>query len=546
MSTIINFFLPILNKNLMDYGFVNKKFNLIVYYSILILFSVITDEVFKLFQAKLILNVNNLYNYKLTSQAIRKILKIKISYLDDKNFTEIMNNLNMDINNIVSITDRQFIFRILSIFQIIGGLVGLLVINSKLAIILLLLIPLKYYAAVIFTKKKKHYVEDYMNNSRKYYTWYGDRMAGLKQTRIYSIESIIKRQFTKLQRSIIKTKYKMQLLDNLNKIFDSLLIIIITILIYLLGGYMLVQNQFTVGGIFAFYTYSLKIIRPLYLLINIKYDLTEILLSSKRFFDFLDIDEEKNHIEYFSDLKGKINGKIEFKNVYFSYDDRKNLLKNISFIINPGEKVGIVGSNGSGKSTLINIIMKLYNFDQGQVFIDDININNIKIKKLRKSICLVTQDIHLFNTEILNNLTLFQNIEESKIKKCLEISGANEFINKLPKGLDTIIGNEGNKLSGGEKQKLAIARSLISEGDIFILDEFTSNLDIKSELKINKTFLQKFSNKTIIFITHRKDILSKLDKIILLDDGKVSGIGRHSYLFENNELYKKILKYSFK
>jgi ATP-binding cassette subfamily B protein len=469
-------------------------------------------------------------------------MRAKMSYLNRKNFTETINNINMDINNISMITDDSFVLRILRIFKIVGGFIGLLTINHKLTFLIIFFIPMRYFLTCFFSKTKKEYFKEYMEHARKYSSWYGDRMSGIKEIKTSGIEAVIKRQFKNIQRKIIKTNIKIRTLDRINGISESIMFTLVTTLIYIIGAFAVINNSLTVGGIFAFSMYSMRVLIPISSLIKLKYDFVSVLASAERLFRFFDMDYEKDERNTIRFDESSIKGNITFHKVSFSYDSSNKVLKNVSFKIKKGEKVGIVGPNGSGKTTIINLLLKFYQPESGQVYIDDVDINNLSIKDLRKGISIVNQDTYLFNESIMDNISLFSNIDNDRITEVLVNSCSYEFVEELDKGLKTKVGVKGSKLSGGQKQRIALARALAKSANIFIFDEATSNFDLASQITVNNYILEYLDEKTIIFITHRPYILKELDKIIVIDRGNIIDIGKHYELIGRCIMYKKIIK----
>jgi len=269
--------------------------------------------------------------------------------------------------------------------------------------------------------------------------------------------------------------------------------------------------------------------------------MSKILLSAKRLFDFLDMECENTSKDSIRIKKDEIKGKIEFRNVNHSYRSDSEVLKDVSFEINPGEKAGIVGLNGSGKTSIFNILLRLYDNEKGNVYIDGIDIRNINIKDLRKAIAVVNQDLYIFNATVKENISMFNKHSENQIMQAAEISCANELINSLSGEWEAMLGEKGSKLSGGERQRIALARAFVKECKIILLDEATSNLDMKHEKQLIDNLLTSFTNHTMIFITHRHYVLNKLDKIIVMDKGRVVDIGGHDELIKRCSLYADIL-----
>jgi len=487
LSSAISFILPLANKYLIDEGLIKNDFGNVFKYSIISLVLVAIDQLFSLLRSKNIAYVNNRYIYYWTSLSMRKLMKLKLSYLNETNYTEIINNSKMDIMNISQITDESFVYRLLSLLKIVGGLIGLTIINYKLTIMIIMIIPIKYLSTVYLTMLRKKLHKRYMEYARDYSKWYGDKMSGIKEIKLSGIENIIMRQFTKLQRNIIKTDIKSQIVDSAKEASDLLLLQLMASMIYIVGSKMIVRNDFTIGGLFAFATYSTNVIMPISSLINIRYDMSKILLSAKRLFDFLDMECENTSKDSIRIKKDEIKGKIEFRNVNHSYRSDSEVLKDVSFEINPGEKIGIVGLNGSGKTSIFNILLRLYDNEKGNVYIDGIDIRNINIKDLRKAIAIVNQDIYIFNATVKENISMFNKHSENQIMQAAEISCANELINSLSVEWKAMLGEKGSKLSGGERQRIALARAFVKGCKIILLDEATSNLDMKHEKQILET-----------------------------------------------------------
>ncbi|WP_346888570.1 ABC transporter ATP-binding protein [Clostridium sp. UBA1056] len=546
VSTGINFILPILNKKAIDDGLLKNDISMVIKVTILILVLVIIDQCLGLIEVKLSTYVGNMFNYKLSSIAVRKLINIDMGYINNKNFTEIMNNIDMDIRNITKIVDESFVMRIFNIFKIIGGFIALISIDYRLSIIILLIIPLKYIITKHFTEIRKTYYKKYMDYYKEYSKWYGDKLAGIKEIQLLGIEDSIMKQFTIWQRKIIKTDIKSRIIDSSNMCTDIIFLQFISAFIYIFGGFLILRKTFTLGGLFAFSTYSFRVIQQTASLFNIKYDMAKILLSSKRLFDFLDkvtskelSSSDKKCIRV---SKDQIQGNIEFRNIHFSYSKGNEVLKDISFNISKGEKVAIIGLNGSGKSTLLDILLKIYEPSHGEVYIDGIDIKNINTRDLRKNISVINQNSYIFNGSIRENVALFKSTPDERINELLKLSGAYDFVDELDDGIEAELGNNGSNFSGGEKQKLIISRALFKKSNIVILDEATSNIDLKSENQLNQLFLNEFKENTIIFITHRPYVLKELNKIIVLDKGIIESIGTHEELVRWSKTYMKIIK----
>lgn len=294
-----------------------------------------------------------------------------------------------------------------------------------------------------------------------------------------------------------------------------------------------------VGFIYAFTTYISKLFEPVTRIVENVETVQEAFVSIDKIYDLLD---EKEYLENFEDgvELSNIQGKIEFKNVWFSYDDKNWVLKDVSFTINPGESVALVGKTGSGKTTITNLINRFYNIQKGEILLDGININNINIRSLRNRIGTILQDPFIYAKSIRDNIALNKNLDDMKIKEAIELSSADEFINSLPMGINEIANERGNTYSEGEKQLLAFARVFAQNPNIFILDEATANIDTHTESLIQKSIEKISKNKTSIFIAHRLSTIVNVDKILVIQNGRIIEEGNHKELINKGGYYANL------
>lgn len=237
------------------------------------------------------------------------------------------------------------------------------------------------------------------------------------------------------------------------------------------------------------------------------------------------------------------NHNIEFKHVAFSYDADTPVLRDVSFTANQGEVTALVGASGSGKTSILRLISRLYDCDSGQILIDGKDIKNISTESLFKDISIVFQDVTLFNTTILDNIRLGrENATDEDVKEAAKAANCMDFIEKLPKGFNTVIGENGAELSGGERQRLSIARAFLKDAPILILDEISASLDVDNEKKIQDSLNKLIKNKTVIIISHRLKSVEKVDKIVVLEDGFVEKIGTHEKLKKSSRVYQNLIQ----
>jgi subfamily B ATP-binding cassette protein MsbA len=282
--------------------------------------------------------------------------------------------------------------------------------------------------------------------------------------------------------------------------------------------------------------------QPVKALAGINVGIQEGVAAARRIYEIIDQKNEIINDENAPSLK-LTNATLEFKNITFIYPDGTQALKNLSTKIEGGRKVGLVGISGSGKTTFLNLIPRFFNLEHGQILIDDQNINNINLSSLRKEISLVSQDVILFDDTIKSNILYGNSLaSDEEIVDACKFAAAQDFIEKLPNKYETIIGENGIKLSGGQKQRLSIARAILKNSSIILLDEATSSLDSDSETVIQKAIENLTKNKTTIIIAHRLSTIMNCDKILVFDNGQIISEGSHEFLINSSPIYKNLYK----
>lgn len=353
----------------------------------------------------------------------------------------------------------------------------------------------------------------YMMNVQEYSGWFGDVVSGVREVKLFGIFENKLSEFQIKKGKVIEQEKKISMLGQWNNIVDSLLVQVMMAFIYIVGANLVFAMKLTVGNVFAFITYSSYVMAPISAILNIGYYLSGIIPSTKRYYEFMDYEEEYSaESDRFDGWF--FEGSIEFKNVSFSYDENEGIIKNLSFFIPSNAKIAIRGDNGSGKSTILGLLLRFYEPIEGDILIDGRNIRQVPIETYRNMISVVSQDIYLFNDTIRNNITLYKTVDEDTLEEVCKQSGLEEFINKV--SLNYCVGHNGTMLSGGQKQKIALARSLVHERPIVVLDEATSNVDNYSAELINNLLHTKLKNKTVIIVSHKKEIENEVDDIIQL------------------------------
>lgn len=536
ISTVLNLCVPLLSRRIMDDGFIGGNKELLIKLVLCSLMVYLVISVIDIIKEKNRINISAKIQYSLSEQAFSHLMKMKASYFNNKNYAEILNNINVDIGNMTSIADEGVFFVVTQAFSMTGGVIGLFILNWRMTILVLLFIPIKYVVMKKFAKQRKKVMDDFINDSQKYARWFGDTIGGVREVKLFGILNYKHAEFSQKQSKVVERQKKLNILSQWNNIIDTTLVQILVTVIYIIGANLVFKFQLSVGSVFAFITYSAYVTGPISAILNIGYLLSGIIPSTKRYYEFMNLQEETD--------KGKLIkpefGNLKLEEVFFSYETDKPILTDVNIEIPKGSKTVLIGKNGSGKSTIINLLTRMYEPTAGQIKLKGVNIFEITLESYRNMISVVSQQIYLFNDTIRNNICIYKKVSDEVIETACKDSGLEDFLKEV--SLDYVVGQNGAMLSGGQKQKIALARALVHDKPIIIFDEVTSNTDVYSEHQINGLLHTRLKEKTVIIITHKQEILQDVDQIVMLKDGAVVGTGKYDDLVINNAEFKDMLR----
>ena len=536
ISTVLNLCVPLLSRRIMDDGFIGGNKELLIKLVLCSLMVYLVISVIDIIKEKNRINISAKIQYSLSEQAFSHLMKMKASYFNNKNYAEILNNINVDIGNMTSIADEGVFFVVTQAFSMTGGVIGLFILNWRMTILVLLFIPIKYVVMKKFAKQRKKVMDDFINDSQKYARWFGDTIGGVREVKLFGILNYKHAEFSQKQSKVVERQKKLNILSQWNNIIDTTLVQILVTVIYIIGANLVFKFQLSVGSVFAFITYSAYVTGPISAILNIGYLLSGIIPSTKRYYEFMNLQEETD--------KGKLIkpefGNLKLEEVFFSYETDKPILTDVNIEIPKGSKTVLIGKNGSGKSTIINLLTRMYEPTAGQIKLKGVNIFEITLESYRNMISVVIQQIYLFNDTIRNNICIYKKVSDEVIETACKDSGLEDFLKEV--SLDYVVGQNGAMLSGGQKQKIALARALVHDKPIIIFDEVTSNTDVYSEHQINGLLHTRLKEKTVIIITHKQEILQDVDQIVMLKDGAVVGTGKYDDLVINNAEFKDMLR----
>ncbi len=508
----------------MDDGFIggDKKLLIELVLASMVIYTI--NSFIDIIKEKKRVDISAKIQYFLSEQCFSHLMKLRINYFSNTNYAETLNNINMDINQMTTIADSSVFFVITQAFSMAGGIIGLFIIDFRMTVLVLLFIPIKCVVMKYFAKKQKQIMDEFIQRNQKYAKWFGDTVGGVWEVKLFNIFDKKHEEFALNQNDIIEKQKQMNMLSQWNMIIDSIMVQFLSTLLYILGANLVFDLRLSVGSVFAFITYSVYVTGPISAILNIGYLLSGIIPSTKRYFAFMDLEEEKDSGKT-ADL---CLDDLKLEQVSFAYEKDKYILKNIDILFAKGSKTAIIGRNGSGKTTIINLLTRMFEPTKGKILLGAKNVSELSLSEYRNMVSVVSQQIYLFNDTIRKNICLYKKVDDVMIEAACKDSGLEEYIKEV--SLDYMVGQNGAMLSGGQKQKIALARALIHDKPIIIFDEATSNTDAFSELQINGLMNTKLKEKTVIVITHKKEILSQVDQIILLKEGVIDDIGGYDEL----------------
>ena len=473
----------------------------------------------------------------------QKIIKFKMSFFDNNAVGRLVTRTVNDIETIASIFSQGLFTIIADILKMLTVLIVMLVISWELTLVVISIFPLLIYATRVFQKTMKVAFEKVRTEVANLNSFVQERISGIKIVQIFSRESLEIKNFQE-----INSRHKDAWLKTvwINSIFFPIAEISTSICIGLLvwyGGFNNIQgDNISLGTLFLFISMSGLLFRPLRQIADRFNTLQMGMVSTERIFKILEDDsiiQDKGVISM-----DNINGMIEFKNVTFSYVKNEKVIDDISFKVNSGETLAIVGPTGSGKTTITNLITKFYEYDKGEILIDGVNINDLKLDNIRNKVGIILQDVFLFADTIFNNIALYNdNISLKDVQSAAKKLEIHEFISSLPNGYNFNVSERGVTLSSGQRQLIAFLRVLGNNPDILILDEATSSIDSYSEDLIKNATKKITKGKTSIIIAHRLSTIESADKIIYMENGVILEQGNHKELLKIEDgKYKKLHK----
>lgn len=468
-----------------------------------------------------------------------KIQSLSFSEIDQFKTSSLITRLTNDVTQVQNMVMMALRGMVRSPLICLGGIIMSLSISVKLSMIFLVVIPLIILSVTVITAKSTPFFTAMQKKIDNVNLVMRENLLGVRVVKAFAIEDKVKERFSYANDDLMSTSIKAQSVTILLWPLVTLIMNLSVVAILWFGGNYVNKGSLEIGKIMAFINYLVQIMSSLNMLVMIIINFSRAKVSASRINEVLDVESSITDKE---DAK-KINKfNIEFKDVYFKYNkDGDYVLKGISFKAEEGEKIGIIGATGSGKSTLISLIPRLYDTSSGTVMIGNEDVKNLKINELRSLIGVVLQDTTLFSGSIEDNLKFGkEDATEEMMISSVKDAQAFEFINANNEGFNSEVGQRGKNLSGGQKQRISIARTLIKNPKILILDDSSSALDMATEAKLQKSIKNGMKNSTVFLIAQRISAVKDSDKIIVLDNGEIVAIGNHEELIKECDIYRSI------
>ena len=527
--------------------FIEKDQTLLLIIPVFIILAFTTKGVSLYIARYLMIIVGEGVKKKLQFDMLQSLINADTQNIDKKHSGKFISNLTYDVQHITNLLSSAILNLVKDSLTLLG-LIGVMFFqNWKLALISLIMIPLASLASRNLGKRMGKVTTQAQEKSGTLTTYLVELFKNHKLTKIFQKENYeTKRADIHLHGLMEKNKKITTLLIRMSPIMEVLTGIMIAILIYY-SGKLIVNDEIEVNNFFSFLAAMMLAYQPVRSLSTLNMVINQGISAASRILPIVDTVNKIKNIENAKTLEIK-NSKINFENVFFKYEENeKNVLNNISLEFEGGKMTALVGHSGSGKSTILNLIPRFYQAQDGNIKIDNQSIYDVTINSLRKNISLVSQETTLFDDTIKNNIKYAnEHASDEEVLEVAKLSNSDEFIEKLPNKFETLIGENGVRLSGGEKQRISIARAMIKKSSIILLDEATSSLDSETEAKIQEALNILTKNKTTIVIAHRLSTILNSNNIYLIDSGKVIDNGKHENLLIKSKIYKNFYEKQIK
>jgi ATP-binding cassette subfamily B protein len=484
-------------------------------------------------------------SYRFRRDISQKINKLPLQYFDKVSQGEILSRVTNDVDTVTQTLNQSLSQTITSITSIIGILVMMLTISWQMTLVAVLTVPITILVINLIVNISQKYFVQQQNYLGHVNGHVEEMFGGHTVIKAFNAEEKTVKTFNNFNETLFTSAWKSQFLSQMIGPIMRLISNLGYVAVSILGGYYAIRGMVTVGEIQAFIQYVRQFNNPLMQIANMSNVFQQMAAAAERVFDFLyepeEIAETENPV-----VLDHVEGSVEFRDVHFGYEPETIVIKNLSFKVQPGQKIAIVGPTGAGKTTLVKLLMRFYDVDSGAILVDGYNIQDFRRKDLRKMFAMVLQDTWLYNDTICENIRYGrEDATDEEVIQAAETAHVNHFIRTLPGGYGFVLNEEATNISSGQKQLLTIARAVLADPPILILDEATSSVDTRTEILIQQAMDRLMHGRTSFIIAHRLSTIRNADLILVIRDGDIVEKGKHEELLEQNGFYAELYNSQF-
>ena len=492
------------------------------------------------FQSRLMLSITQGSLERIRNELFSKLQSLPLKYFDNESTGDVMSRFTNDVDNIGMMLDNSLVSLISGSISLIGTFIFMITTNWVLTMVTILFVPIFVFGGASIAKRGRRFYKGQQASLGAVNGYIEESVTGQKVVKVFNHERVCEDEFLLLNNDLRDTQFKAQfyggimgpVMGNTSQITYAITVGI--------GGIMMITSGFTPGALTVFANYSRQFAQPINMISMQMSNVFSALAGAERVFKVMDTDPEVPDTADAAEM-GEIKGEVILKNVNFGYTEERLILKNLSVVAHPGEKVAFVGSTGAGKTTITNLINRFYDVGSGEITIDGVPLKGYTRESLRKNIAMVLQDTHLFSGTIMENIRYGRlDATDDEVIAAAKTASAHSFIMRLPKGYDTVLTGDGANLSQGQRQLINIARASISKAPILVLDEATSSVDTRTEKHIEKGMDRLMRDRTTFIIAHRLSTIRNADCIMVLEDGVIIERGTHDELLQNKGRYYEL------
>ena len=520
-------------------------FTYIKHISLILVILYIISAMFSAIQGIIMTNISNDISYKLRNKLSKKINKLPMKYFDSKTHGEVLSIVTNDIDTLSQALNQSITTIITGIATIIGMCIMMISINIPMTIAAILMVPICLLLVGSVVKRSQKYFamqQEYLGHINGHVE---EIYGGHDIVKAFNGEEKAINKFNEINETLYHSAWKSQFLSTTMHPIMQFIGNLGYVVISILGGYMVVKDKIKVGDILSFTQYVRTFTSQIAQLAQVMNNVQSAIAASERVFEFLSLEEEKE-VEGVALSTDGLEGDIEFRNVCFGYNKNKTIINNFSAKVKDGQKIAIVGPTGAGKTTIVKLLMRFYELNSGKILIDGKDITKFERSDIRKLFGMVLQDTWLFNGTIKDNLKYGKlDATDNEIRNVCKTASVDHFIRTLPDGYDMVLNEEADNISGGQKQLLTIARVILKDPKILILDEATSSVDTRTEILIQKAMDKLMEGRTSFIIAHRLSTIKNADLILVMDHGDIVEQGNHEELLKKNGFYAKLYNSQF-